>query len=360
MGINVASFADLRELAETLSAQQKLEIGNAIFTNTFLSPDITERHAVVTGVKTGDVVPIIDDSTDYRSFPFISQTSCESANCDLTVEFSGKKWTLGLIGCRYDICMKEFTPDFRTFFNENYQVLHNVDLNSQLLQYLTGKIQRNFNGAKYRVSYFADTTFPDGPDSAYFDQFDGFFTQAEAGDGLKIELNQANPTGEEMYDAFESAYASFMESDWSDKEGIRWKMTRKMAAAWVRFMNGLKDRSGYNCECFSADGLTAMRTYTLDGQITVLGIPVEVERDLDGVIKQFAMDRPYRALLTYRTNMPIATQLEENLNEFDIWYNKDTKKVIIEGEALIGSSLPTDEYIYIGAEVGNDEETPSV
>jgi len=96
-----------------------------------------------------------------------------------------------------------------------------------------------------------------------------------------------------------------------------------------------------------------MRTYTLNGNLTILGIPVEVERDLDGVIAQLDLDRPYRALLSYRNNMPIGTQLTENLNEFDIWYNKDTKKVVIEAEALIGSSLPTDEYVYIGAETAS-------
>lgn len=350
MAINVASFSDMRNLAETLSAAQKLEIGNAIFTNTFLSPEITERHAVVTGVSTGDVVPIIDDATNYRSFPFISQTDCESNTCDLTVEFSGKKWTLGLIGCRYEICMKQFTPDFRKFFNENFQVLHNVDLNSQLLQFLTAKIEKNFNGAKYRVAYFADTTFPAGADQAYFNAFDGFFTQAEAGGGTKIPLNQVNPTLDEIYASLSEAYNVFMESDWASKEGVRWKMTRKLASLWVRFLNGIKDKEPYNCECFSADGLTAMRTYTLDGNLFILGVPVEIERDLDGVISQFGLENPYRALLTYRTNMPIATQNEENLNEFDIWYNKDKKVVVIEGEALIGSSLPTDEYVYVGAE----------
>lgn len=349
MAINVATFADLRDMAETLSASQKLTIANAIFINSFLHPDITEKHAVVTGVQTGDVVPIIDDAVDYKSFPFLSQTSCATNLCDLNITFSGKKWTLGLISCRYEICMKEFTPDFRTFFNENLQVLHDVDLNSQLLQYLTGKVEKNFNGAKYRVAYFAEEGFV-GADAAYFNGFDGFFTQAEAGAGTKIELNQTNPTADEIYAAFTEAYNVYSESDWVSKEGVKWKMTRKLAALWVRFLNGMTDKSQYNCECFSADGLTAMRTFSIDGNLTIFGIPVDVERDLDGVITQFGFDNPYRALLTYRTNMPIATQKDENLNEFDIWYNKDTKKVIIEAEALIGSSLPTDEYIYIGAE----------
>lgn len=352
MAITTTTFATMRALAETLSANEKLQISNAIFTNSFLSPDITERHAVITGVSTGDVVPILDESVDYASFPFMSQTACTQNSCDLNIAFSGKKWTLGLIGCRYDICMKEFTPDFRKFFNENLQVLNNLDLNSQLVLYLQNKITRNFNGAKYRVSYFADTTEA-GANANLLNAFDGFFTQAEAGSGLKIVLNQVNPTGEQLYAAFEEAYANFMESDWSDREGVVWKVTKKMAALWVRFLNGLTDKSGYNCECFSADGLTAMRTYTLAGNLTILGIPVEVEKDLDGVISQLALDRPYRALLSYRNNMPIATQLEENLNEFDIWYNKDTKKVVIEAEALIGSSLPTDDYVYIGAEVAS-------
>lgn len=353
MAIDTSTFAAMRDLAETLSAEDKLTLSNAIFVNSFLTSDITERHAVITGVNTGDVVPILDESVDYASFPFMSQTECTQNACDLNITFSGKKWTLGLIGCRYDICMKEFTPDFRKFFNENLQVLNNLDLESQLIMYLQNKIIRNFNGAKYRVAYFADTSITTGPNAPLLGEFDGFFTQAEAGAGLQLEFNQVNPTGADIYSVLEEAYAYFMESDWSDKEGVVWKMTRKMASLWVRFINGVKDRSEYNCECFSADGLTAMRTYTLNGNLTILGIPVEVERDLDGVIAQLDLDRPYRALLSYRNNMPIGTQLTENLNEFDIWYNKDTKKVVIEAEALIGSSLPTDEYVYIGAETAS-------
>lgn len=357
MAIITTTFADLRALAETLSAANKLTIANSIFENSLLAEDIATRHLVVTGVKQGDVVPIIDDSVNYASFPFISQTSCESADCDLGIVFSGKKWDLGLIGCKIAICMKQFSADFRYFFQTNYQVLHNLDMESQLLVYLEAKFKNNFNGAKFRVAYFADTTTLEAdPNYELLSDFDGFFTQAEAGDGVKLEFNQTNPTGEEAYAVFEQAYADFMESDWADKQGIVWKMTRKMASLWVRWMNGLKDRSMYNCECFSADGITALRTFTLEGQLSIFGIPVEIERDLDGIITQLSLDRPYRALLTYRNNLMIGTQETENLSEFDIWYDKSTKEVIIEGEVLIGAMIPTDEYIYIGAE----SDSPSV
>ena len=353
MTIDVSSFTAMRNLAETLSAEDKLLLSNAIFTNSFLTSDITERHAVITGVNTGDVVPILDESIDYASFPFMSQTECTQNACDLNIVFSGKKWNLGLLGCRYDICMKEFTPDFRRFFNENLQVLNNLDIQSQLISYFQDKVIKNFNGAKYRVTYFGDTSITTGANAPLLGDFDGFFTQAEAGAGLQLEFNQINPTGADIYAVLEQAYAYYMESNWSDKEGVVWKMTKKMASLWVRFLNGLTDKSQYNCECFSPDGLTAMRTYTLKGNLFILGIPVEVENDLDGVIAQLNLTRPYRALLSYRNNMPIATQLSENLNEFDIWYNKDTKKVVIEAEALIGCSLATDEYVYIGAETAS-------
>lgn len=357
MAIVYTTFADMRALAETLSANNKLTIANAIFANALLAGDIAERHMVVTGVNEGDVVPIIDDSVNYASFPFLSKTSCESAACDLGIVFSGKKWKLGLIGCKHEICMKEFTADFRYFFNQNYQVLHNLDLNSQLLVYLQSKFENNFRGAKYRVAYFADTTTDEeAPYYDYLKDFDGFFTQAEAGDGTKIEFNQTNPTGQDAYDALEEAYAAYMESDWADKQGVTWKVTRKFASLMVRWLNGLKDKSQYNCECYSADGITAQRTFSLEGQLSFFGIPVEIERDLDGIITQLGFDRPYRALLTYRNNLMIGTQEEENLSEFDIWYDKSTKKVIIEGEALIGAMMPTDEYVYIGSEA----EAPSV
>lgn len=356
MAVITTTFADMRDLAETLSASNKLTIANTIFENSLLAEDIATRHLVVTGVETGDVVPIIDDSVNYASFPFISQTDCTSANCDLGIVFSGKKWTLGLIGCKISICMKQFSSDFRYFFQQNYQVLHNLDMNSQLLKYLESKFTNNFNGAKYRVAYFADTTVTTGANAPLLKDIDGFFTQAEAGDGIKYDFNQTNPTGEEAYAQFEEAYAQYMQADWADKQGVVWKMTRKMASLWVRWMNGLKDRSMYNCECFSADGITALRTFTLEGQLSIFGIPVQIERDLDGIITQLDLDRPYRALLTYRNNLMIGTQETENLSEFDIWYEKATKSVIIEGEALIGAMIPTDEYIYIGAE----SDSPSV
>lgn len=351
MAIITTTFSDMRDLAETLSANAKLEIGNAIFENTLLAQDVAERHLVVTDVRTGDVVPIIDDSVNYASFPFISQTSCESADCDLDITFSGKKWILGLIGCKISICMKTFTADFNYFWRTNYQVLHNLDMNSQILLYLESKFKNNFNGAKYRVAYFADTETQEAdPNYDLLKDTDGFFTQAEAGAGIKYTFDQTTPTGPEMYAAFEEAYDAYMQSDWADREGVVIKMTRKMAALWVRWMNSITDRSLYNCECYSADGITAMRTFSLDGQLSIFGIPVQVERDLDGIISQLDLDRPYRALWTYRNNLMIGTQLTENLSEFDIWYDKSTKNVIIEGEALIGSMMPTDEYIYIGAE----------
>lgn len=357
MAVITTTFTTMRNLAETLSAANKLTIANAIFENALLAEDVASRHLVVTGVNTGDVVPILDDSVNYASFPFLSQTVCTSADCDLDVTFSGKKWTLGLIGCKISICMKTFSADFRYFFQTNYQVLHNLDMNSQILLYLQSKFQNNFNGAKMRVAYFADTTTDDSdPNFELLSGIDGFFTQAEAGNGTQIEFNQANPTGVEAYEALEAAYAAMMESDWSGREGLVWKMTRKMASLLVRWMNGLKDKSAYNCECYSADGITAMRTFTIDGSLSFFGIPVEVERDLDGIITQLDLGRPYRALLTYRNNLMIGTQETENLSEFDIWYDKSTKNVIIEGEALIGAMLPTDEYVYIGAE----SENPSV
>lgn len=357
MAVITTTFADMRDLAETLSAANKLTIANTIFENSLLAEDIASRHLVITGVETGDVVPIIDDSVNYASFPFISQTDCTSASCDLGITFSGKKWTLGLIGCKIPICMKSFSADFRYFFQQNYQVLHDLDMNSQLLKYLESKFTNNFNGAKFRVSYFGDSTIAEGEENyALLHGFDGFFTQAEAGDGVKYDFTQVAPTGAYAYEQFEIAYAAYMESNWADKEGVVWKMTRKMASLWVRWMNGLKDRSMYNCECFSVDGITALRTFTLEGQLSIFGIPVEIERDLDGIITQLDLDRPYRALLTYRNNLMIGTQATENLSEFDIWYNKPTKEVIIEGEALIGAMIPTDEYIYIGAE----SDSPSV
>lgn len=344
------------DVIEGLSAHDKTKLANVIWQNGIRGGDLATRHTLVTDVRHNDPAIILDNRRNYKSFPATPSgegNECSLNSCDLDINFSMKRWNIESYNCRVPICYKSFTQDFLYFFESHTQVLHDLTLEEQILVFLRNRFEDNLIGATWRMAYFGDTSIDSGDtDYDYFRGVDGFFTQAQAGDGIKLAFNQVDPTGEEAYAVFEEAYSEYMASEWSDQPVV-WKVTRKMAALLVRWLNGLKDRSQYNCECFSADGVTAMRTFTLNGQLMFFGIPVEIENDLDGVISEFSLDRPYRALLTYKTNLQIGVERESNLDEFDIWYSKKDNMVYIDGEFRMGALIPEDNYVYIGAEVGS-------
>lgn len=338
------------DLVEGLSASDKARFSNVIWQNGIKGSELTERHTLVTDVLNGDPIIVLDNRRKYNSFPNADIESCGFNTCDLDVNFTTKTWQLGLYNCRVPICMKSFDKDFLYFFNTHYQVLHDLSLDEQLLIFLRTQFEDNMIGAAWRVGYFADSgILPGDPNANLLQGSDGWYTQAEAGDGLKLTFNQVDPTGEDAYNAMEQAYNEWMTSEWADKPPV-WKLTRQFASLIVRWLNNMNDRSMYNCECFSADGITSMRTFTLDGSMVFFGLPVHIESDLDGVIRDLNLDRPYRALLTPVTNLQIGTQKADDIKRFDVWYDKNTRNVFIDGEFYMGAGLPQDDYVYIGAE----------
>lgn len=353
MSINTNFEADVIAYVEGLHATEKVELSRAIAQNGLKGGEITDRHVLETDVQTGDPIIIYDNRRNYKAFAAADPTSCELNECELDLNFSLKKWMLGLYNCRVPICMKSFSKDFLKFLNTHYQVLHDLTLEEQFIVFFRNKFEDNMIGAAWRVGYFADESIlAADPNFDLLKDANGFFTQAEAGDGIKYTFNQTNPTGEDIYNALEIAYNDYMLSDWSAQKVV-WKMTRTMAAGIVRWLNGLKDRSAYNCECFSADGITAMRTFTLEGTLTLFGIPVHIESDLDGVIKDLTLTHPYRALLTPESNLQIGTQKTEDIKRFDIWYDKKNRNVYMDGEIYLGAAMPLDEYVYVGAETAS-------
>lgn len=350
-------------LLKTLHGAERATLANAIFTKDIAERDIARNHLLMLDTQSDDPVVLIDNSVDYKTFPYLDGTTCAANECTLDIPFEDKAWKLANYSCRVGICMRSFDKSFLHFFRTEYPVLYgdyvsrgNVwddSYNSPLLDFILDMFKNNIEGTIWRVSYFADTSTDSAdPNYPYLRGFDGFFTQAEANNGLRMTFNQVNPTGLEAYEALEQAYSEWMMSDWSGKEDVSWKMTKAFGGLIVRWLNGLSDKSQYNCECFSADGVTAMRTYNLEG-LRIFGLPVEIEPDLDGVIKQLELDRPYRALLTYRTNMQIGTPNEGDIRRFDIFYDRKDKQIYVEGEVYIGAMLVEDNYVYIGAEVAS-------
>lgn len=350
---------DVISLVEDLTTAEKLTMSELIFSKAFGVDDIQDTHRVVTGVRNGNLVPILKGGANYESFPFNTMANCNKPSCDIADEYSTYKWDLGLIECRVPICMRTFDENFLIFWNEYRQITPDPDLNTAFLQYLTDKFRENLRAAMWRVAYFGDTASA----SNLFNGFDGFFTQGEANPDQLINIPKnagatyalQQMTGQEVYDLLASMYTEAGEQPWFDETILEFRIPRIMATKLVTWLNGLADSSMYNCDCLNPQAITGRRVFTVDG-LRLFGLPVLVHKEWDGVINGTselngggganARVNPNRAFLTYRDNLLIGTSETEALEYFDIFYDKMTNQIYLDGGSYIGAAIPLiDEYI---------------
>jgi len=340
-------------LVDDLVTADNVNISNAIYTSAFEIGDIAEGHQIITGVRDGALIPILNNAPNYSAFPIKSSANCDIPACDLDLGFSTKKWQTAMIACKIPICINTFDENFLLFWNQHKRVFADADLNSALLQYVVGQFEKNLQAAIWRRVWFADSASTND----YLEGADGIFTQAEAMDGRKIEITEnvagTGLTGEALYAYLTEAYEYAVLQPWWNQSTARIEMTQAMASVLVSWLNGIGDKSLYNCDCYAADGITAMRTYSVDANLTIFGIPIHVHREFDGIISAFSLGNPYRALLTNTGNILIGTTELDQLPIFKIWYSEDDDLIYIKGGANVGAALVTNEYVYIGSETAS-------
>jgi len=335
----------IKDVVNGLTSTDKVNINSAIWESSLLANPITERHTLVTGVRAGNKIPIIRAGNDYDSMYNSEDDSCYMNNCSIPTEYSFKPWTMGRYNCRTEVCLRTFSNDFNTFWNMYKRAtsdpLKEPDTQA-FLEYLVGKVEARVKGTAWRVSYLGES---DSWDNLIRGN-DGFFVQASAGKGEKVEIKESEPTGEEIYKYLEAAYDAAASSLWFGNEDVVFKMTYAMASKLVAFLNTRADLSQYNCDCINPDAIVSGRRFSVEG-LRVFGIPVDVHREIDGSINAIGNDKKYRALLIRRSNMLIGSASEDGLEMFDMFYDKLTRTIFLDAELYIGAAIPLDEYVYI-------------
>lgn len=336
----------IADLVTSLTEADKVNINEAIFQATFGTSDITSSHTLLTGVRDGKLVPIVKSGDDFGSMAAGDEKSCELNECDLPTEYASKKWNLGEYNCRVPICMRSFDEDFLVFWNMYRQRLDNpLDTPDAqaFLDFLSDKAERRIKGTSWRVAYFGD----EDSANSLIENNDGFIVQALAGDGDKIQITQADPTGEEIYNYLSDAYEFASDKIWFEETDLVWKMTYKMASKLVSFLNKQADLSPYNCDCINPDAITNTRRFTVSG-LRVFGIPVEAHRELDGSLNALGSTYTYQALLIRKSNLLIGTNTQDKMEMFDIFFDKKDRKIYMDMMVYIGASIPLDEeYVLI-------------
>lgn len=366
MAITTNFTEAVKDLVTSLTAAEKLNFSEAIFTKSVEASPLTQDHTVVTGVRHGNLVPIIDNQTNYESFPFSDPNQCAVPECDLGHNYSTNKWELGLIECKVPICLKSFEDDFLLFWNQYKMVQTDHDKNendyiqSALVQFLYNQFKNNHTGAQWRGGYFGDKASA----SSLFNGIDGWFTQAEANASQVVTIAENSGgtyaaqqlTGERIYEILKEMYLKYAEQDWMDDAALEFRMSKRNAMALATYFTFLDDKKCCaDLQILSAERVAAAPYDYM--RLTFKEIPIKVMPEWDAIINRTtelnpgwvggkmvtptaARVNPNRILLTYKTNLLLGTQEQSNLAFFDIWHSQDDDKVYMKGGSYFGTSIP--------------------
>lgn len=348
------------DLVEDLVTADKVNISEAIFQETFGIGSFTGAHTLRTGVRHGNVIPIVLAGENYCAMPVGDQQSCELNECDLTVNYQAKKWDLAEYNCRIPICMRTFDENFLVFWNMYRQRLEDPlqEPDAQaFLTYLTQQVERNILGAQWRVGYWGDTSVTT---NNLINGNNGYFVQAEAGNGIKAPITVAGtaPTAEEILNSIQTALETAsgdINAMWLGQSDVVIKMSWTVANKIVIYLNQLNRQNPYNCDCISADGIVSADRFSVEG-LRLFGYRVEAHREIDGGATCVTDADVNKILIARKSNLLIGTNTQDKMEMFDIFYDKRDRQIYMDSMIYLGVSIPLDEYIYLTVEEEEEEE----
>lgn len=340
----------LKALVTSLTAADLMDFNNLIFQQIFEPRDIRDTDVIITGVRNGAVLPVLNRKLSPDSFPFSDLTTCDVAECDLSNEYSSHTWEVAGIECKIPICMRSFDQDFLTFWRQCQLLTSPPDLDSAIIEYLQRVFVDNLRLGTIRAAYFADKSSA----SALYNKIDGIFAQLETQAGNIIDITEnagANYaaqalTGEKAYQYLEAMYVKAASEPWFDPANMEYKISKSMAAALVAYLNKAGRNAPGTCECIDPATATALQSYRMDG-LFLFGIPVSVRYEWDQIVTGSSVlnngtkwDDPHRAILSPKNNILIGTCSEDLINDFRVWYSNDDNKVYMQGSSLVGGGVP--------------------
>lgn len=328
------------------------DISKAIFQEYLKDESFPQHHEVLTEVRNGQVIPIIDGRPNY-GYLKVTQGNCQNNVCDVDTTSTSKRWGPVLYDCRLTICKQNLDCDFRKFWNMRCHDFDNME--DAFIRFLADKVMENVNASQWRIGYFDDSANVD----PLYAGIDGLFKQwttiAPVGNAQRIEIpeNDLLTIAEQMaldptrgYEVLKAMfdYVSVYNPSLLSTPGLHFDITPALAYNYLAY---LRDNKEVNC-CFSStDGITSSR-YGAEN-LNYLGIPINIRHEWTNIIEwqqsvsgAAAYNDPHRAVLTYRGNKPVGTCDSESFNSFDMFYDRKDKEIIIDTATSFDAKVVVD------------------
>lgn len=338
----------IQAVVTDLTSAEMVNINKAIYTDVFGITDFTSAHTFIPNVRQGSVIPIVNDDADFGAYPKGDARSCAMNNGTLNEVYDAKVWDLVELNSRYAICLKSLEEDFLVFWNKQKLVLEDPTQQPEwgdYVDFLTNKAVRDLKAAQWRQGYMGDTANA----SALVNGANGFFAQAEAMNGLKIDITKAGlaPTGEELYKALREGYEAVALEAWFDESTAIIKMTKTMAFTIVNFLNSLSDASQYDVTILNPNAIVAGRKFSIDG-LHIFGLKVEVHSEIDRSMSAIGEANKFKAIIARKSNLLVGAPSLDKVEQLDIFYDRKDKNIYIDVATYFGVAIVTSEYVLIG------------
>lgn len=347
----MASKIDVSALS--LNAKEADEVSKAVIELAFMMGELGLTHDIQMGIDQQTQIVFVDNM-DVGGNPI---TSCVPVEQDGLV-LSEKFWSPALIGGRFVHCSTDLDQLLKLFTRAkraNPDYFDRID--SEEMALLMSKIAEAIKVSVHAKAWLGDTAAAVQPggnftiagfDATLWNQLDGLWKQIFADGAIPrytITENAGVSYALQVLAAGESENILQSIHDNADPR-LRNHPDAQITVTdsiWLNYLAFLKDtqKTGGLVEILE-DGRKAVRFY---------GIPVIADPEMDRVIRKYQDDltvhyRPHRAILTIKSNIPIGTLSEEDLENLESFYDKTLKSNIVDyayfldakfGEAYLAS-----------------------
>lgn len=347
----MASKIDVSAL--TLNTEEATQIGEAVIEQVFVQGELTDVHAIETGVQHDQQIVFVDN-LDVSGEAYTNCTPVEQTGLVLTE----KKWQPALVGGRYTHCANDLNQLLKLFKKSskaNPDFFDNID--SEAMGLLMAKI---IDAMKVSISakvWLGDLTAAvqaggnftiAGFNVGLWDQIEGLWEQIFADSAIPRFTITENAGATYVLQVLASGKGrTIFQTMYEDADSrlighpdAEYLVTRSI---WDNYLTTIEDKQG--------NGGVIERLESGVVRMKYRGIPIIRMDEWDRTIRKYQDDltvhyRPHRALLTVPNNIPIATLSTDDLDSLESWYERKDKTNILDfsyfldakwGESYMGS-----------------------
>lgn len=346
----------------TFNGDEVNDISEILFEKQLQNPSLDFLHAIDEGIKAKKQIIIMGQLDGLLGG---QSGGCDPVAAGNTMTPSEKSWDLATISDRLEFCYKDLLPSFL-----NYTIKNGIEAAdiTDFVNFIVDNVLSNaLAEAIFRNAWFGDVDAAETTDNPagvitpgvglqYFDKMDGLWKQLfaiGAADSERITEGLATKNGLASF-----ALQKFNGTDTTNK--VATNVLDRMATdadlslrqseglqfyATQSFYDQYKRELKFANIAFTTErvenGLMAIKSDGYD----VIAIPL-----MDKIITNYQSDGtryhlPHRVVLSTKEVLRIGTESVGTFNEFDIFYDKKSKKVIVDFELGLDAKVIFDKQV---------------